>query len=202
MGGQTRNRDTAFCRQSLPRDEPHDAYVFNPDNPTRSHLDVDTPTLDQRFVERLEDVLVDTSGTLGAPLAVAGVPLVGLCAARDALDTDFAALLTDVYRDGRPIRLAEGIVRASYRESLKSPSPLQPGPVYEYRIELNATGIELQPGHRIRVGITSCRFPQFDINPNTGAPVGEDLEWRMASPTVHHSRAYPSHVLLSVIPPH
>ena len=77
---------------------------------------------------------------------------------------------------------------------------LVPGRVYEYRIGLNATGIEFLPGHRIRLDIMSCRFPQFDINPNTGAPVGEDAEWRVANQTVHHCRAYPSRVLLPVLP--
>lgn len=122
-----------------------------------------------------------------------------LHAACDAPDTDFAAVLTDVYPDGRSVKLAENIIRASYRDSLEHPTPITPGREYEYSIELNATCIAVQPGHRIRVEIMSCRFPNCDRNPNTGAPVGEDAETRPATQTVFHSAAHPSHILLPVV---
>ena len=123
-----------------------------------------------------------------------------LYAASDCVDTDWAALLTDVYPDGRSIKVGEGILRASYRESLEHPSFIEPDRAYEYRIELLATAISFMPGHRIRLDIMSCRFPQFDVNPNTGAPVGDDEVRRVAHQTVLHSRAYPSRVMLPVLP--
>jgi putative CocE/NonD family hydrolase len=189
-----------------PDDEPTDSYVYNPDHPTPSYPDLDLFPygefpLDERYVERRDDVLVYTSEVLEEELEVTGTPFVVLYAASDAVDTDFAAVLTDVHPDGRSVPLAEGILRASFRDSLEEPTLLTPGVVYEYRIELNATSIAVLSGHRIRVSILSCRFPSWDRNPNTGAPVGEDEEIQLATQTVYHDNGYPSHILLPIIPP-
>ena len=52
----------------------------------------------------------------------------------------------------------------------------------------------------MRVHVTSSHFPQFDRNPNTGAPFGTTSEIRVAQQTIHHDAARPSHILLPVIP--
>ena len=70
--------------------------------------------------------------------------------------------------------MAEGIVRARYRESVSKPRPLTPGEVYRFEIDLVGTSVAFRKGHRIRVHVTSSHFPQFDRNPNTGAPVRHD----------------------------
>jgi putative CocE/NonD family hydrolase len=91
-------------------------------------------------------------------------------------------------------------LRARFRESLSEPTLLEPNRVYEYEIDLMVTGNVFRKGHRIRVEISSSNFPRFDRNPNTGNAFGMDSELRRASQTVHHSRRYPSHILLPVIP--
>jgi len=48
------------------------------------------------------------------------------------------------------------------------------------------------------VDISSSNYPRFDINPNTGGPLGEERRWRVAENTLHHSPARPSHILLPV----
>ncbi|MCH8191115.1 MAG: CocE/NonD family hydrolase, partial [Chloroflexi bacterium] len=55
-------------------------------------------------------------------------------------------------------------------------------------------------GHRVRLEVSSSNFPHFDRNPNTGHDFGADAEIRVARQEVHHSRQYPSHLLLPVIP--
>ena len=55
-------------------------------------------------------------------------------------------------------------------------------------------------GHRIRLEISSSNFPRFDRNPNTGHPIGQDGETRVAHQSVWHTSARPSHVLLPVVP--
>jgi putative CocE/NonD family hydrolase len=189
---------------SPPGDEPTDSYIYNPDDATPSVPDLESfplaeYPLDERFVQRRDDVLVYTSEILTEELEVTGTAFVVLHAASDATDTDFAAVLCDVYPDGRSVPLAEGILRASYRASLEQPALLTPGKVYEYRIELNATSIAYLPGHRIRVAIMSARFPSWDRNPNTGAPIGDDEEVCLATQTVCHDRVYPSHILLPIM---
>ena len=184
-----------------------DKYRYDPDNPVPSlggNNCCGTPTpagpRDQRTVEARGDVLVYTSERLQEPVEVTGPVKVVLYAASDARDTDFVAKLVDVFPDGRAISVAEGIMRAKYREGTSRGSLIEPGKVYEYTIDLVGTSNEFRPGHRIRVDITSSHFPQFDRNPNTGEPFGTSAVVRVASQTVHHSAQYPSHVLLPVIP--
>jgi uncharacterized protein len=145
-------------------------------------------------------VLVYTSDVLTEELEVTGPVKVVLHAASDAVDTDFVAKLVDVYPDGTSYNMAEGIVRARYRESLSKPSPLKPGQIYRFEIDLVGTSVAFQKGHRIRVHVTSSHFPQFDRNPNTGAAFGTTDKVRIAQQTIYHDAERPSHVLLPVIP--
>ena len=57
------------------------------------------------------------------------------------------------------------------------------------------TAVVFQPGHRIRVDITSSNFPQFDRNLNTGDPLGKGTQPRVAQQTIHHSAAKPSAIV-------
>jgi len=83
---------------------------------------------------------------------------------------------------------------------MSKPTLLEPNKVYEYEIDVSATGNVFKKGHQIRVEVSSSNFPRFDRNLNTGHTLGMDAEIRVARQTVHHSRHYPSHILLPVIP--
>jgi putative CocE/NonD family hydrolase len=96
---------------------------------------------------------------------------------------------------GTSYNLAEGIVRARYRESVAAPTPLTPGKVYRFEIDLVGTSVAFLRGHRIRVHVTSSHFPQFDRNPNTGARFGATREVRVAEQTIVHDADHPSHIL-------
>lgn len=203
-----------LLNRDAPGTEPTDAYAYDPLAPTLGAPDFDAFVdstgreayknsflpLVQTEVEQRRDVLVYNGEPLAEEIEVTGTPVAVLYAASDALDTDFAAVLGDVYPDGRSVRVAEGILRACYRESLARPSLLTPGQVYEYRIELNPVSIAFLPGHRIRLSVMSCRFPMWDRNANTGTPIGEDGEVRVAHQELHHTAAHPSRVELPVIP--
>jgi putative CocE/NonD family hydrolase len=187
---------------------PPDRFRYDPANPVPSvggNNCCGTPTpagpQDQRPIEGRPDVLVYTSDYLTEEVEVTGPVKVVLFAASDAVDTDFVAKLVDVHPDGSSYNMAEGIVRARYRESLGAPRPLTPGEVYRFEIDLVGTSVAFRKGHRIRVHVTSSHFPQFDRNPNTGAPFGTTSEIRVAQQTVHHDAGRPSHILLPVIPP-
>ena len=79
-------------------------------------------------------------------------------------------------------------------------SPITPGTIYAYTIDLWSTSFVFQPGHRIRVDIASANFPRFDLNPNTGEPLQQHRRMLVADNTVFHDSKRPSHVLLPVIP--
>jgi putative CocE/NonD family hydrolase len=157
---------------------------------------------DQRRVEQRPDVLTYTSGPLEQPLETTGPLEVHLFAATDAPDTDFVAKLMDVSPDGESRILAEGILRARFREGFDRPRPVEPGAVHPYRIDLVATAYVFAAGHRVRVAVTSSSFPRFDRNPNTGHALGVDGpdDLRPARQTIFHDRERPSHILLPVIP--
>ncbi len=70
----------------------------------------------------------------------------------------------------------------------------------DYEIDLWATSNVFQPGHRIRVEISSSNFPRFDRNPNTGELPGRSTEVASALQTVHHEPAYRSRIILPVVP--
>jgi len=183
-----------------------DRYRYDPENPVPSLggndcCGVPSPAgpRDQRPIETRNDILVYTSDVLDREVEVTGPLRVVLYASSDAVDTDFAAKLIDVFPDGRSINMAEGILRARYRESLSHPKLLERGKVYELTIEMPGTSNVFLPGHRIRVNITSSHFPQFDRNPNTGDPFGMTANTVVANQTIYHTAAQPSHVVLPVI---
>ena len=188
-------------------DSTPDTFRYDPKQPVPSlggNNCCGTPTpagpKDQGPIESREDVLIYTSDVLQEELEVTGPVKVVLYASSDAVDTDFVAKLTDVHPDGRSFNMAEGIVRARYRTSLREPELMEPGQVYKFEIDLVGTSVAFQKGHRIRVHVTSSHFPQFDRHPNTGAAFGTTAEIRVARQTVYHDAGRPSHILLPVIP--
>ena len=96
--------------------------------------------------------------------------------------------------------LCQGIIRARSRESLSQPSLLEPNKIYKYEIDVGVTGNLFKKGHRIRLEVSSSNFPLYDRNLNTGNPLGQDAEIRVAHQTIYHTRAYPSSLTLPVIP--
>ena len=192
----------------LPKHEPPDHFVYDPHYPvqTRGGNTCCSPHIvpwgpyDQRPVEMRSDVLCYTSAPLEADLEVTGPIRVALYAATDGPDTDWTAKLVDVSPTGYAMNLCDGIIRARYRESFADPRLITPNKIYEYQIDLGVTGNVFRKGHCIHLEISSSNFPRFDRNPNTGHPFGRDTELRPAHQTVYHTREYPSHILLPVIP--
>ena len=184
-----------------------DRFRYDPDDPVPSvggNNCCGTPTpagpQDQRPIEGRRDVLVYTSDFLPEEVEVTGPVKVVLYASSDAVDTDFVAKLVDVQPDGASYNMAEGILRARYRDGLATPRLLTPGQTYRMEIDLVGTSVAFRKGHRIRVHVTSSHFPQFDRNPNTGAPFGTSDKVKVAEQTVFHDAERPSHILLPVIP--
>ena len=124
-----------------------------------------------------------------------------------APDTDFTAKLIDEippnadYPLGFDLNIGDSILRARYREGLDhQAAPLRPGQVVPVTITLYPTANVFKKGHRIRVDISSSNYPRFDVNPNTGDPLGEHRRMVPADNTVHHDASHPSRVILPVIP--
>ena len=190
-----------------PGAEPPDTYVYNPRDPAPTRGGglccslVFTPggPYDQRPVEERADVLVYTSRPLDRPLEVTGPITVTLWAASSAVDTDWTAKLVDVAPNGYAKNLTDGILRARYRHGADRSTPLTPGAVERYTIDLWASSNVFLRGHRIRAEISSSNFARFDRNPNTGRPAAAEADLQPAFQTVFHDAARPSHITLPVV---
>lgn len=197
-------RGLTFARPNAPGSE---TYVSDPANPVPTlggNNCCGSPTVagpvDQRPIERRPDVLSFTSAAMTTPLTIAGPVKMKLHAATNGPDTDWMVKLIDVAPDGYAMNIAEGILRARFREGLDKPKLLTPNQVYEFEVDMVGTANVFLPGHRVRVDIMSSNFPQFSVNPNTGEPLATAGVGRAARNTVHFGAARPSAVILPVVP--
>lgn len=193
---------------TLPSGAAEDSFTYDPMNPV--------PALggavccnsgaalggsyDQRGIEARADVLVYSTPPLEEPVAITGSVRPILYVSSDARDTDFTVKLVDVYPDGRAFNIDDTIFRARYREGYGKKVLMQAGEVYELQPTPMSTSYLFQPGHRIRIEISSSKFPQYMRNLNTGGNNYDETEGVVAHNTIHHSAEYPTRILLPVVP--
>ncbi len=153
-----------------------------------------------------QDVLVFQTEPLAEPVEVTGPLTAVLWVSSDSPDTDITVKLLDVYPpnsdypDGYDMNVSDSILRLRYRNSRERAEFMQPGEVYLVEIPMYGTSNVFNTGHRIRLDISSSNFPRFDVNPNTGEPLGRNTHTRVAINTIHHDQEHPSHILLPIIP--
>ena len=153
------------------------------------------------------DVLSFQTHTLAQDLEVTGTVEVTLHASSSALDTDFTAKLLDIYPafedypEGFALNLTDSIIRARYRNSPEAADLMEPGRVYEFRFQLYPISNVFKAGHRIRLDVSSSNFPRFDVNPNTGGPLGKESQMVIAQQSIYHDADHPSCITLPIIPP-
>lgn len=190
-----------------PTDQPADTYTYDPGNPMPTKggpmcctgVEPSAGSFDQREIEMRNDVLVYTSEPLIEGIEVTGAIDVVLYVSSDAKDTDFVVKLVDVYPDGRAYNLTEGILRARYREGQTKQAFMEPGNIYEVKVDANATSNYFAPGHRLRLEVSSSNFPLYDRNLNTGGNNYDETAWVVARNSVHHTKIHASHVILPVV---
>lgn len=202
-------RGVGYLSTECPEDEPPDCFVYDPSDPVPTlggansgpcgDAGLRRGPVDQRAAEARPDVLVYRSEILTQELEVTGPVSVILYITTDVPDTDFTAKLVDVYPDGRAMGVQDGILRCRFRESFEDERLMEPGKVYEIRIELPPTSMVFLKGHRIGLDVSSSNFPRFDRNLNTGADNERTTAFTIAHQTVYHDRHRPSRLILPVI---
>jgi hypothetical protein len=156
-------------------------------------------------LESRSDVLTYVTGPLPQDLVLAGPIKVTLYVSTDAPDTDFTAKLVDWYPpsadypDGYALNIMDGICRLRFREGFDEERFATPGEVVVVTVELYPSANRFVQGHRIRLDISSSNFPRFDINPNTGEPVGRARTVRTAQNRIYTGPAHPSALELTVV---
>jgi putative CocE/NonD family hydrolase len=185
-----------------PKSTAPDTYAYDPNDPTPtiggSIVSYVYPpgSVDVSSVEKRKDVLTFTTPPLERDLDVVGPLRLILYASSSAVDTDFAARLSDVFPDGRSIQLQNSVLRARYRNLDGDPELLEPGRIYPFEIDLWATANRFKVGHRVRLDLASADFPRFDRNTNRGGSDGPPI---VATQTIYHDPEHPSHLLLPVV---
>lgn len=96
------------------------------------------------FIERLE--------LLGAAELVLNI-------ASDKPIAQICARLCDVAPDGSSRRISYQVLNLTHRNSHENPEPLEPGCFYEVFLKLNDCGYAFQPGHQLRVSLSSAYWP-------------------------------------------
>nr|MBA2669338.1 CocE/NonD family hydrolase [Gemmatimonadota bacterium] len=202
----TLNGDGRLVSAAPSTDRP-DRFTYDPMNPVPSYggnvcctgTAIQAGSFDQRKMEEREDILVYTSDPLTRGVEVSGPIEVTLYVSSDARDTDFTIKLLDVYPDGRAFNLDETIQRMRYREGYDREVRMEAGRVYKVVLGPMNTSNHFAAGHRIRIEVSSSNFPRFDRNLNTGGRNYDESQGVVARNAVHHSRRYPSHVMLTVV---
>ena len=139
------------------------------------------------------DVVTFYSEPLADDLEAIGPVTVRLHVSTDAPDTDFTAALLDCYPasrdypDGYELRLSDSIKRLRFRNGYGKEELVEPGEIVEVSIELYPISNIFKAGHRIAIQIASSNYPRFDVNPQTGEPIGKHTHARKALNTIHHA---------------
>lgn len=182
-----------------------DTFTYDPAKPTP--FLIDSRELETSLNEDFSainafrrDALVFTSRPLTKPIEVTGQMSATLWAATDAKDTDWIVMLLDVFPDGRAERVQDGIARARFRQGFSREALLTPGSVEKYELDLWFTSRVFEPGHKLRVSVSSALFPKYDRNLNTGGNNERDSSFVIARQRLVHDAAHPSQVVLPVVP--
>ncbi|RJP31368.1 MAG: CocE/NonD family hydrolase [Candidatus Omnitrophota bacterium] len=182
-------------------EEQVDSFVLDPNHPCPTiggkNLEIAAGPYDQSDLEARNDVLVFSTEPLPEPLEVVGRIRAVLFAASNLTDNDLTVRLTDVYPNGRSMLVCDGIARASFRDSFVESTPITPGDVYRYEVDLWSTSLVFNRGHRIRIIIANTNYPRFDLNPQY-KQLGQHGLPDFVETVLHFSRTYPSHLLLPV----
>jgi putative CocE/NonD family hydrolase len=189
-------------------DDPPDTFVYDPRDPVPTcggatflpglYVAAHGGPREQTAVEARPDVLSFTSEPLEHATEITGDVTLVLFASTSAPDTDWTARIAIVDVAGRSLGIADGILRARYRNPSGAPELLEPGQVAAYTVDVGAIGVVVDAGHRIRLQISSSNFPKYDRNPNHGGDIASAArsDFRQARQTVFHDALRPSHLVL------
>ena len=179
-------------------------FTADPASPVTDPYDSLGPHDYQELAGRA-DVLTFDSEVLTEDLTVAGTALASVFVSCDCRDFDLWFRLQDVYPDGRAINLRSPgaeVLRASYRDAAAGRRPLEPGEIYELRLDDLAFANTFKAGHRIRAQVSASFAPHLSRNLQTGESEHFSAESQVAEITIHHGGAHRSTLTLPVIRRH
>jgi putative CocE/NonD family hydrolase len=182
------------------------SYAFDPRKPVPTvggqNLGRDVGPKDQRAIEAREDYLRFQSEPLTEDVVVAGHVDMELWAATDGPDTDFMVKLVDIYPDGYEALILDYPLRTRFRfgRERQDEKMMAPDKPELLKIDMWSTANVFEAGHRIGIHVTSSNYPRFDVNPNTGGPIGDPKQKpRTARNTIYFDATHRSAIVLPVV---
>jgi len=154
----------------------------------------------REFVNR-KDVLTFDSSPLKEDIEVTGPIHANIFLSCDCRDVDLWTRLLDVSPEGTALNLMSPgleVLRASDREVKRGRKPLEPGRVYEVRLESLITSNVFHKGHLIRVQISASFFPDFSRNLQSGELEATSTKMHKATVRIYHDHQHPSRLILPV----
>ena len=166
-------------------------YTYSPSDPYPSHGGT---TLGQSVGPSRQNASSDRKDQLvfkreiDEPLILLGPLSATLWVTSSAECTDFFVGLQDIFPDGKIINIQEGGAKVN----IAATDPLK------VEISVWATGYQLNPGHKLKVFISSGWFPRFNRSLNTCDPAFTATEIKDAFQTVYYGKDTPSSINLPV----
>ena len=166
---------------------------------------------DQRFVTTRPDVISFLMDGLKEEVTVTGDIIAHLFASTSGTDADFVVKLIDVYPDintvskkmsGYQLPVAMEVLRGRFRKSFENPSPLVPGKIEEFVIDLHNVNHTFLKGHHLMIQVQSTWFPIIDRNPQkfvTNIFEAEESDFIKATETIYCNQHYPSYIELPIM---
>ena len=166
---------------------------------------------DQRFVATRPDVVSFLMDSLKEEITVTGDVMAHLFASTTGTDADFVVKLIDVYPDinsaslkmsGYQLPVAMEIIRGRFRKSFEKPSPIVPGKIEEFIIDLHNINHTFLKGHHLMIQVQSTWFPIIDRNPQkfvTNIFEAKESDFIKATETIYCNKQYASYVELPVM---
>jgi putative CocE/NonD family hydrolase len=184
-----------------PEESGSDSYAYDPQNPALHVIDVseNETAVPEEYtdVEKRADVLCYTTAPLERNITISGDVNVELFISSDAVDTDFIVRLTEVDKNGRSVKFADGMLGAKYRDSFETPGYLEKGKIYKLHIKTTAISRMFAAGNRIRFTVTSSAGNFAFPNSNTsGGYKSEKI--LIAQNAVYYGTRFPSGIILPV----
>lgn len=166
---------------------------------------------DQRFVTTRPDVVSFQMDSLKEDVTVTGNVIAHLFASTTGTDADFVVKLIDVYPDidkaslkmsGYQLPVAMEVIRGRFRKSFENPSPLVPGKIEEFIIDLHNINHTFLKGHHMMIQVQSTWFPIIDRNPQKFVPnifEAKESDFIKATETIYCNKDHSSYIELPVM---
>jgi hypothetical protein len=192
-------------RRSKPGRSDPDTFTYDPLDTRPADLEreeIKNYNTDQRYCLNLfGNGVAYHSEPFAQDTEIVGFPRFVAWIAMDVPDTDFVVRLFEIGLDGSSIALADDIIRARYRKSLRSQELVEPNAVNRYEFdEFQFFARRISKGSRIRLMLGCLNSIHYQKNYNSGGVVAKEsgIDARTAHIRLYHDSSHRSYLELPI----